>query len=815
MRFSWAWLLLLFVALIFGAYFRFVGLDWDQGTHRHPDERFLTDVTSLISIPKNIGDYFNSQTSPLNPYNHDKGLFVYGDLPIMLTRLIAEGLDKACAITPTACLITSKGAPIPYTAYDGVYLLGRFLSGLLDLFTLIFMFLIGRRLYDVRVGAIAALLGAATVLQIQQSHFYTADIFAAFFATAAVYFVLRFADTNSWGDAVASGISIGLAIASRINVAPLLGLVGIGALAYVVQRWKQPDRSVTIEGAIARIVVATFAAAIVFRIFMPYAFDGLLKFDERWTSNMSYIRDLVSTGDNPGGPPGIQWTSRAPITFSWINIVFWGLGVPLGLAAWIGWAWAGWQTFLATYLKRRRGSLADWLIEVAKSRHLLIWIWVTAYFVWQSTQWVKSIRYQLPIYPLFVMFAAALIVALWDKARDALTGKFVWRSLAVVSTIIVIGGAYGWAVAFTDIYRKPNTHVTATQWIYANIPAVATLSVQADGAAQRYPLPFSNTTLLQRGAPAVIGFKVTQDSVVESITINRLSDPTADPNPETVRVSISDSPDTNAPLGQADITANVEAAGVHGGAYEFHFQPIRLQANRTYFAIIELIDGSVLQADSSTIGVETWDEIIPVGLGLYDAFGMYHGLDIDRAAEDTPDKFEALLNALDKTDYIILSSNRAYATLPRQPLRYPLSTEYYRLLMTGQLGFKLVNETVSYPTIGPFTFPDQETTQAMGLWPDPTRCPQSGLPSCTDQINVPMPPAEEAFSVYDHMRVLNLPEDGGLFSRGRSRRTGPHPVVTRPGESIARSGLRSAQRPDAHRLGMAGTAAIGYVVRLV
>ncbi|MFN8597566.1 MAG: glycosyltransferase family 39 protein [Anaerolineae bacterium] len=320
---NWPWVLLLIAALVFGAYFRFVGLDWDQGTHRHPDERFLTDVTTRISIPDNLGDYFNSAKSSLNPYNHDFGLFVYGDLPVAMTRLIAEVLDKVCAASPEACLKNSYGVPIGYTAYDGVYLLGRFLSGVLDLFTLIFMFLIGRRLYNVRVGALAAFLGAATVLQIQQSHFYTADIFAAFFATAAVFFVLRFADTNSWGDAVASGVATGLAVACRINVAPLLGVSAIGAFAFVLRQWRNPRRTANFEGAIARILVATVAAVIVFRIFMPYAFDGLFKFDERWTNNMNYIRSLVSTGDDPGGPPGVQWTNRPPIVFSWINIVFW------------------------------------------------------------------------------------------------------------------------------------------------------------------------------------------------------------------------------------------------------------------------------------------------------------------------------------------------------------------------------------------------------------------------------------------------------------------------------------------------------------
>ena len=179
-----------------------------------------------------------------------------------------------------------------------------------------------------------------------------------------------------------------------------------------------------------------------------------------------------------------------------------------------------------------------------------------------------------------------------------------------------------------------------------------------------------------------------------------------------------------------------------------------LQANRTYFAIIELIDGNVLQANSSTIGVETWDEIIPVGLGLYDAFGMYHGLDIDRAAEDTPDKLEALLNALDKTDYIILSSNRAYATLPRQPLRYPMSTGILSVVDDGPTGLQTGQRNGLVSDDRPVHFPGSRNDAGDGPVARSHALPAVRPAVVHGQINVPMPPAEEAFSVYDHMRVL-------------------------------------------------------------
>ncbi len=61
--------ILLIVILIAGGYLRFVGLDWDAEQHLHPDERFLTMVeSSLLPVP-NIGEYFDTSVSTLNPNN--------------------------------------------------------------------------------------------------------------------------------------------------------------------------------------------------------------------------------------------------------------------------------------------------------------------------------------------------------------------------------------------------------------------------------------------------------------------------------------------------------------------------------------------------------------------------------------------------------------------------------------------------------------------------------------------------------------------------------------------------------------------------
>lgn len=127
----------------------------------------------------------------------------------------------------------------------------------------------------------------------------------------------------------------------------------------------------------------------------------------------------------------------------------------------------------------------------------------------------------------------------------------------------------------------------------------------------------------------------------------------------------------------------------------------------------------------STLAVEHWDDWLPLG-GLdgyapYGDNGMFQLVEMRNYEADTPDKLNQMVANLTEADYIVLSSNRLYDSIPRLPMRYPMTSRYYRLLFSGRLGFERVAEFTSYPTILGIQIPDQV--------------------------------AEESFSVFDHPRV--------------------------------------------------------------
>src|SRR5262249_54345316 len=74
---------------------------------------------------------------------------------------------------------------------------------------------------------------------------------------------------------------------------------------------------------------------------------------------------------------------------------------------------------------------------------------------------------------------------------------------------------------------------------------------------------------------------------------------------------------------------------------------------------------------------------------------------------------------LDSADYIVLSSNRLYLSIPRLPRRYPLTTKYYEWLFDGKLGFDLDQTFASYPSLLGITINDDSSDEAFTVYDHP------------------------------------------------------------------------------------------------
>jgi hypothetical protein len=479
---------LLFLISI-GIFFRFSWVNWSQGTNVHPDEYGLTSTLTALRIPNSLDGYFNTRLSPLSPYQKydENGIPIqngpdnrmrWGQLPMTIIRWTAEQTGNV--------------------GYDEIRLLGRRLSALADALSLVLIFLIGRSLYGYRTGLLAAALSSLAVMQIQQSHFMTVDNFGVFFATLAMYAAMRIAGfssrrnrqpdeglagvpeapqnlTTGWGWYGLFGLAFGLALACKINLLPLGGMLLVAAFLSV------PNLTLRSRGELRRIAwritlllaFSFLVSGASFRLSQPMSFraptgeTGILTLypNPDWVESMK-VAEMESNGVG-GGPPAEQWTNRAAILFPLTNMVVWGMGLPLGLAAWLGFLWAVWRAFRS---------------EAAWRAQALPLIWVGGYFLFMGTRWVKSMRYFLPIYPFLCLLAAWALIELWRKVGSSSHGRSrLFQTAARIGSLaasaIVIAGTLAWALAFVQaVYLQDHTRIQASRWIYQNVPQGSIIS---------------------------------------------------------------------------------------------------------------------------------------------------------------------------------------------------------------------------------------------------------------------------------------------------------------------------------------------------
>ncbi|HEX6387095.1 MAG TPA: DUF2298 domain-containing protein [Anaerolineae bacterium] len=775
-RLSWESLsiVLLLPVLLLAAYFRFTSLDWDANYHLHPDERFLTIVASQIRPVSDPLTYLRTSESTLNPYNAGQSFYVYGNFPMTVTRYAAEWANGLCnALAPVE---GQPQAPCTYdfTAYDGVHLLGRFLSGLVDLISVLLTFFIGRRLYGWQAGLLASLLLAMAVMPIQQSHFFTMDNWAAALTTLAVYTAVRAAGL---GDILVRwrarwwlifGLALGLAVASRVNVAPLAIIAPVTAVVWLAQRghkWQAVKAGVTrfkqnqisstptqsglsaldVQRVIFGLTLAAAVSLLTFRLAQPYAFadseiarqqlfaqtgqppnalsvtiGSLVGFNPQWRANIEEIQRLQSP--EASFPPALQWTDRAPILFPLTNMVLYGMGLTAGLAAWLGFAWALWRIVRAR---------PDW------TAHAIPVVWSGFYFFFMGTRWVKSVRYFLPIYPTLFLLAGWALFALWQKAsRDASTARLAKRIGAVALMAVAVIPSLLWANAFVQIYQRPVTRVAASEWIFEHIPSGATLLYEVDGEMRELQLPLKEFELHPDGVPLLLNFTIPEEGTVTGVRFNYLS-PLGENTSATLRLDFTTS-------GVATTMANIDLDG-RRQVVTVDLPNTPLAAGSSHQIAVELDMGGPIHASSSLLVNEHWDDLLPVGVGGRNAYGSYYtevtGGQRPVTHPDTAEKRQEMVAWLEEADYVILSSQRAVWHLPRLPLTYPLMVRYYEALFSGELGFELVHQEHAYFQIGPLYVSD--TTGQIG-WGVP---PEVGWPPPGDLA------AEEAFSVYDHPPV--------------------------------------------------------------
>ncbi len=399
------------------------------GLGMHPDERHIMMVTEKLSL------------SDWNPHS-----FAYGSLPFYLLWLVSR-----------AASIFSQFLG----HYDGLFYVGRVLSAIGGTISVALTYRLGMLVTRRKDAALlAAGLLAANVFHIQNCHFFTVDGLLTLAALGVLLAALRVLETGSIESHIVTGALIGLAcgikIAGLTLFAPLAAAIVLGSL-------RRRERLFT-AGALERAVTAFASAAAAFVMVEPFAIFDL----------PTVMHDLTEQATMVTGkwvaPYTLQYLDRTPYLYPLRQILSHTMGWPLGLAAVLG--------TLYVLLRQLRRFRAEELVLLA---------WLVPVFGYFGALQVKFPRYLLPLYPVLILFASVVLTELGDRLRRR------WgAALGALPAAAVASWTCVYAAAFLTIYASPHVWITASRWIYDNVPRGS--SILGEHWDDRIPLSLPGTS---------------------------------------------------------------------------------------------------------------------------------------------------------------------------------------------------------------------------------------------------------------------------------------------------------------------------------
>jgi hypothetical protein len=415
-------LLLLALITVAGGAVRFYGLNWGAPYyHFHIDEHFV--FVGALAIR---ADFFEAAHSPK--------FFMYSPLPMYLLIGLTEIYERVAH--PLNLALKQDGIAF--------MVLGRSISATLGTATIPLVYLIASRVSGRVAGLLAAVLTAAGVLHLRDSHFFSVDVSLTFFSILSWLFMTQMADRGRTRASVCCGLAIGAAIACKYSAAFLLPLA---LIAHVLAPGRPEGRGGWRPWFrwLLRAAIPGIVAGLTFLVLDPFVW---LEMD----AAIAGIKELV-TGPMSGEIRaiwGAQFTDIHPRTFWFTNLLWWGLGPAFEI-----WALAG-----LTWLLWRRDRLA-----------LMAAAFPIVYYVVAGRTILPFARYAVPLVPALAVVAGAF-------SADLLR-RIGWQRVAgFAATVVVVGSTVLYAAAYMNIFVKPDARLTASEFLLRRLPEGSRILVE-------------------------------------------------------------------------------------------------------------------------------------------------------------------------------------------------------------------------------------------------------------------------------------------------------------------------------------------------
>jgi len=316
------------------------------------------------------------------------------------------------------------------------YMLARIVSWTAGMATLLLLYWVGTKIFDVPVALAATLFLAVYQQHVEQCHYGTLDTLFTLLFLPAVYFAYRAAQTSAWRDYLLAGVFCGLATAEKYNGF----VVGVSIFAAFLLDLGR-TRSVS---SLYRFLCSAGTAIAVFLLIDFYLFidpDIVISLFKRNFQSV-VIRD---------GSGFHLWEGMGN------NLYF--------LKAF------GFKPVLA--LSLLGGILYTWKHP---GKGFVLASFPVAFFLLMSTFFVRCPYYLLPITPLICLFGA---YGMWQVGRRILPCQ-THRVILPVLTLLLAGSVMQESLRFLHVLKEPDTRETATEWINEHIPAGSRMVVEGN-----------------------------------------------------------------------------------------------------------------------------------------------------------------------------------------------------------------------------------------------------------------------------------------------------------------------------------------------
>lgn len=425
------WLLL--IILVLALFVRLWGIDHGLPFIYHPDE------------PALVRSAYGLRFGNLNP-----GHFDWPHFHFYFCLLIFEGFIKLRALVQLLHLRPAVESGIPLLWQDPAifYFLARLVAASMGTATVGLTYLIGKRLFDRRVGLLAALFLAVSPLHVDQSHYALLDVPLTFWVALSFYFSILVMESGRLRHYLLAGLLAGFSASTKYNGALVV-------LAIVAAHLLRRSSEIKKAGAGVRrfllaiiydwwkLVLAGAVSILGFLIGTPYALldrkTFLFKEDAR-----GFLWQLQGMKSHVGAEALNGWW------FHFSDSLKNGLGLGILILVVLG--------VVLVLIRRQRAQLFLLLFPVL-------------YFLYVGSWRVVYSRFMIPILPMLCILAVLPVGYVWQKLTRR-SGR-VWFWGTIVLTAFTVGSLLPSLrqVIYGDrLLGQTDTRTVAKVWIDENIP---------------------------------------------------------------------------------------------------------------------------------------------------------------------------------------------------------------------------------------------------------------------------------------------------------------------------------------------------------